>query len=117
MSDFIGDAFRPERLQQPLGVCARRHDTVVVTVNDPSEDELPRLGLIELEDAESGRLAAVDTGDPGLRREFAMLRENRRQEQQVMLRRFGIDRIAVRTNEDFTPQLHRFFQERARRYR
>jgi uncharacterized protein (DUF58 family) len=117
ISDFIGSAFGPGRLRTPLGVAARKHDLVVVTVNDPAETELPRMGLVELEDAETGQLATVDTRDPAVRRALFQARTRQQEEQRTMFRHLGIDNIPVRTDADFTPQLHRFFQERARRYR
>lgn len=117
ISDFIGPAFTAERLRRPLGVVARRHDLVVLSVNDPAEEELPNLGLVEAEDAETGRLVLLDTADPGLRRGFTQARQARQTELERLLRQLGIDRIAVRTDRDFTPALHRFFQARARRYR
>ncbi len=117
ISDFIGSAFAPAVLKKPLGIAARKHDLVVVTVNDPAEEELPRLGLVELEDAETGELALVDTNDPRLRERFAGLRSAARVEQRQLLHQLGIDHIPISTAEDFTGQLHRFFQQRARRYR
>lgn len=117
LSDFIGPAFAAERLRRPLGVVARRHDLVVLEVNDPAETELPKLGLVEAEDAETGELVLLDTADPGLRRRFAAARAAQRLELERLLRRLGVDRIPVRTDADFTPALHRFFQARARRFR
>ncbi|MEO0085564.1 MAG: DUF58 domain-containing protein [candidate division WOR-3 bacterium] len=117
ISDFIGPAFAADRLRRPLGVVARRHDLVVLSVNDPAEEELPKLGLVEAEDAETGRLELLDTGDPVLRRRFKAAREAQQAETERLLRRLGVDRIAVRTDADFTPALHKFFQARARRYR
>jgi uncharacterized protein (DUF58 family) len=117
ISDFTGEGFRPAQFKQPLGIAARKHDLVVVSVSDPAEAELPRLGLVEVEDAETGQLATIDTSDPGLRRRFKRHREAREEETQILFRRLGVDSIAVSTAEDFTKKLHQFFQKRARRYR
>jgi uncharacterized protein (DUF58 family) len=117
ISDLLGDGFRGDRFRRPLGIAARRHDTVVVSVNDPAEEELPRLGLVELEDAETGALATVDTSDPGLRQRFRAQRIARREETAKLLRQLGVDHILVSTAEDFTRKLHQFFQKRAHRYR
>jgi len=117
ISDFLGDGFSSDRLKQPLGIAARKHDLVVVTVNDPAEEELPKLGLVQMEDAETGDLAVVDTTDPVLRKRFESWRRRRTEEQRQMFRRLGVDHIPVSTAEDFTKKLHKFFQERARRYR
>lgn len=117
LSDFSGAAFHPGQLRQPLGVCVRKHDTVAVSVSDPAEGELPRLGLVEMEDAESGEIVTVDTGDPRLRQTYGAHQAERWQELIALFRKLGVDHIPVRTNEDFTRVLHRFFRERARRYR
>ena len=74
LSDLLGDGFGPDKLKQPLGIAARRHDLVVISVNDPAEEELPKLGLVEMEDAETGELATVDTRDPALRKRFKQWR-------------------------------------------
>jgi len=117
VSDFIGERFRPEVLRTALGIAARRHDLVAISVNDPAETELPRLGLVEVEDAETGEIGTVDTSDPALREAFKRHHETRRAEIEKLFRQLGVDHIPVQTAEDFTPRLHKFFQKRARRYR
>jgi uncharacterized protein (DUF58 family) len=117
ISDLLGDSYRPEKVKQPLGIVARKHDLVVVSVSDPAEKELPRLGLVEMEDAETGELATVDTSDPVLRKRFAAFQVARREATERLFRQLGIDHIPVSTAEDFTKKLHQFFQKRARRYR
>ena len=117
ISDLMGDSYRPETIRQPLGIVARKHDLVVVSVSDPAERELPKLGLIEMEDAETGELATVDTSDPVLRKRFAASQAARQEAVEKLFRQLGIDHIPVSTAEDFTKKLHQFFQKRARRYR
>jgi len=117
ISDLLGDSYRPEGIRRPLGIVARKHDLVVVSVSDPAERELPKLGLVEMEDAETGELATVDTSDPGLRQRFAKLQDARQEAMERLLRQLGVDHIPVSTAEDFTKKLHQFFQKRARRYR
>jgi len=117
ISDLMGDSYQPEVVRQPLGIVARKHDLVVVSVSDPAEKELPRLGLVEMEDAETGELATVDTSEPGLRQRFAKLQAARQDAAERLFRQLGIDHIPVSTAEDFTKKLHQFFQKRARRYR
>jgi uncharacterized protein (DUF58 family) len=117
ISDFVGPSFRDAHLRTPLGVAARKHDVVAVSVNDPAEVELPQLGLVEFEDAETGRLEVVDTSDRALRKRFREFRQGRAEELKRLLRQLGVDHIALTTADDFTPKLHTFFQQRARRYR
>jgi len=117
VSDFLGEGFVPGKVRTPLGIAARRHDLVAVSVTDPAEMELPDLGLAEVEDAETGELRTVDTSWPGLRNAFRRHREEQAGQRDALFRQLGIDHIPLRTDEDFTRSLHRFFQARARRYR
>ena len=117
ISDLMGESYRPEAIRQPLGIVARKHDLVVISVSDPAEKELPKLGLVELEDAETGELAMVDTSDPALRKRFVASQSARQESVERLFRQLGIDHIPVSTAEDFTKKLHQFFQKRARRYR
>jgi len=112
VSDFLGENF-----DKQLRVAGRRHDMIVVRIGDPREEELPRVGLLELEDAESGEHVVVNTSDPRVR---TLFRENvlrRRAVLDQLLRQTGIDRIDIRTDCGYVEPLIRFFQQRARRFR
>ena len=117
ISDFIGDGFQPDRIRIPLGVAAKRHDLVALTINDPSEDDLPNLGLVEFEDAETGEILTIDTRDKNLRDRYRLFRQQKYEERERLFKMMGIDHIDVKTSEDFSNKLHKFFQVRARRYR
>lgn len=117
LSDFIGEGFESETLRIPIGVVARRHDFVVITITDPAENVLPRIGLIELEDAETGEIVAVDTHDRKLLDDYRTHRLQDIDSRRRLLKSLGVDCIDLFTSDDFTPKLHKFFQERARRYR
>jgi uncharacterized protein (DUF58 family) len=117
VSDFLGRGFDADTLRVPMGVVARRHDLVAITINDPAEDSLPRMGLVELEDAETGEIIAVDTYDRHFLDNYRAYCLQRVDLRERLLKSMGIDRIDLLTSDDFTPRLHRFFQERARRYR
>lgn len=117
ISDLLGPGFSPERIEKPLGVVSRRHDLIVISINDPAEENLPDLGMVELEDAETGRQLLVNTASVRTRRYISEQIRKRREEMGRLLQRFGVDWVQLRTGEEFTPVLHRFFQERARRYR
>jgi uncharacterized protein (DUF58 family) len=116
ISDFRGPAFAGKRFRTPLGIAARKHDLVAVSVADRAERELPRAGLAELEDAETGELVTVNLSDPRLARAFA---ENARSQDQARDRLFktkNVDHIELFTGEDFIPKLHKFFKQRAQRF-
>ncbi|MFO7637991.1 MAG: DUF58 domain-containing protein [bacterium] len=115
VSDFIGPGFAPGAFRTPLGIAARRHDLVAVSVTDPAEEELPRFGLVDLEDAETGEMVTVAAGDPAVRRALERTRTDEREARDALFRRLGVDHILIRTDEDFSGRLHRFFQQRAKR--
>ena len=86
-------------------------------MTDPAELELPKLGLVEVEDAETGELVTIDSSNPGLRKAFHATMQERTDTRKKLFHQLGIDHIPVNTDEEFTSKLHKFFQERARRYR
>ena len=117
ISDFLGPTYKAETIRRPLGVVSRRHDLVLITVNDPAEESVAALGLIDIEDAETGEIITINTTDRILRDGFRAYQLRNYGERKDLFKSLGIDQINVKTDEDFTPKLHRFFQERARRYR
>ena len=116
ISDFLGPGHAPEAVRVPMSLAARRHDLVAIPITDPAEWELPRVGLVDLEDMESGRLVTVDTSNPGLRRRYEEHMRGVIQRRDRMFTQLGLDSIPLHTHEDFTPKLHKFFQRRARRF-
>src|SRR5436190_678201 len=110
LSDFLA----PE-LRRPLRVANRRHDLIAVVLEDPRESVLPDVGLVALEDPESGETTIVDTGDARLRAAFARRQAGARAERDRSLRALDIDTIKVRTDQPYTRALLRFFEDRERR--
>jgi len=93
----------------------RKHDLVAVQVTDPRELELPELGRLIFQDAETGEIVEVNTGDARKRQAFAE-RQAKSQEQLLRLfHRAGIDAIQLRTDQDYTVALTRFFETREKR--
>ena len=116
ISDFMGPGFAPENVRIPLGIVARRHDLVAIPIVDPAEQELPRAGLVDLEDMETGQIVTVDTSDARLREAYEQHARGLESRRDRMFRQLSIDSISLHTHEDFTPRLHKFFRLRARRY-
>jgi len=116
VSDFLGPGFTPDALRIPLGIAARRHDVVAIPITDPAEAELPRVGLMDVEDMETGEIVSVNTSSARLRQDYREYMQAAQARRDRMFRQLNIDSIALRTDEDFTPKLHKFFQVRARRF-
>jgi uncharacterized protein (DUF58 family) len=110
VSDFQADDFSRE-----LSVSGRRHDFIAVHVQDQREEMLPNVGIITLEDAETGEQIEINTADRTTRARFSALAETQRAELNRTLRRNGIDAISLRTGEDYLPALRSFFKQRERR--
>lgn len=110
ISDFVAGDFARE-----LALTSRRHDLVAITVNDPVDDELPAVGMVTFEDAETGEQVAMNTGDPAARAAYRGLMARQREELGRRLAREGVDRIDLRTDADYLPPLREFFRSRARR--
>ena len=104
------DALRPK-----LQVTNRHHDLVAVALNDPREFELPRLGLLTLEDAETGVQVELDTDHPDVRAAYAAEAGRRRDALRHAMRGCGIDLLELRTDESYAPALLSFFGSRERR--
>jgi uncharacterized protein (DUF58 family) len=113
VSDFISVPGWAE----PLGRLAQRHEAIAIRLYDPLEMELPDLGLVPLQDAETGEQLLVDTHDPGFRKRFAALARRREEELRSALRRAGVDALELSTADDLMDALLRFAELRRRRSR
>jgi uncharacterized protein (DUF58 family) len=100
-----------------LGHLAQRHETVAVRLYDPLETELPDLGLVTMQDAETGEQILVDTHDRGLRRRFAAKALEREEAMLAAFTDAGVDALEVSTTDDLVDSLLRFAELRGKRVR
>jgi len=114
---FIVSDFLEEDISHPLKLLAQRHDVVAVTVEDPSERDLPNIGIARLVDPESGQTVEIDTSSPNVRAAYANRVLAEREERKHLLRRLAIDEVAVRTEGGVVEPLLRFFRTRETRLR
>jgi uncharacterized protein (DUF58 family) len=112
---FLISDFQAEGFERSLRVLGRRHDLIAVAVTDPREMALPDVGLIELEDAETGEVALIDTGSQAVRRQYAALALERAARLNDLLGSTGIDQIRVETGRAYVRDLMAFFKNRERR--
>ena len=118
ISDFIstaGGGLLPPPIQTALRQANRRHDVVAVHVADRYEMELPALGRLMLEDAETGEIVEVNTAHAASRDAFALRQEKQHAEVARQLRSSGIDTIQLHTAEPYSAALGRFFENREKR--
>jgi uncharacterized protein (DUF58 family) len=112
VSDFLDSGF-----EAPLRVAAQRHDLVAITIVDPRELALPNVGLIELEDPETGRTMLVDTRSKAVRDSFHREAMRRKEALRSFFKTHGIDEIPVLTEADYIDPLIKFFKKREKMYR
>jgi uncharacterized protein (DUF58 family) len=93
----------------------RRHDVVAVQITDPYELELPALGRLVLEDAETGEIVEVSTGDARKRAAFAERQARAQTDLMRLFRSGGIDAMQLRTDQPYTVTLGKFFETREKR--
>jgi len=111
LSDFLGRDAGWHRALAPL---ARRHEVVGVWLRDPREEELPRAGVVTLQDAESGEQMVVDTSQPSVRAEFARLAEERKRQIERLFGLHGATLWTLSTADAFVPALVTFLDQRRR---
>lgn len=112
---FLLSDFMDENYERALKVVGRKHDLIAVPITDPSERELPDVGWIVFEDAETGEVREINTSDPEARALFARNATQREAEVRQVLRRAGLDKIEVETNRPYLRSLTQFFHTRYHR--
>ncbi|TDI71081.1 MAG: DUF58 domain-containing protein [Bacteroidetes bacterium] len=110
VSDFMDQEF-----EAPLCAVAKRHDTVAVHLLDPREIVLPKVGLLELTDAETDENIVVDTSSEEVRTAFAAKAQSRIDLVEQVLFRARVDRIPIHTDQGYIEPLMRFFRYRNKR--
>ena len=113
VSDFISEA----GWEAPLARLAERHDVVAVRLYDPLEMTLPELGLVLMQDAETGEQLFVDTGARGFRERFEAAAQRREAELRSALARAGVDTLELATDADLADAILAFVDARRQRSR
>ncbi|MBR0459836.1 MAG: DUF58 domain-containing protein [Victivallales bacterium] len=107
ISDFQGEGF-----ERRARVVAKKHDLIAVSVADKREMDLPDVGLLELEDAETGETVLIDTGSAGIRGQYAAFGEEERRALRNRFRGMGVDLLELLTGENYAKKLVQFFRRR-----
>jgi uncharacterized protein (DUF58 family) len=111
----VSDLISTPGWEEPLALLARRHEMVAVRLYDPIEMELPDLGLLVFQDAETGEQAWVDTHDRGFRKRFAAAAERRETALRSALGDAGVDTLELSTTDELIDAILRFADLRKRR--
>ena len=104
VSDFISTP----GWERPLAQLAERHEVLAVRLYDPLEMNVPDVGMLLVQDAETGEQLFVDTGDAGFRKRFAAAATRREEELRAAFRQAGVDALELVTGDDLVDSLMRF---------
>jgi uncharacterized protein (DUF58 family) len=107
ISDFIAPGF-----DDAIRIASRKHDLIALQVYDPREVEIPPVGLVKLQDAETGAWKWVDTSDSFTRKAYNKWWLSNQQQLMQVFRKSGVDNASIRTNEDYIKPLINIFKKR-----
>ena len=109
---FLISDFQESGYERAMRIMAKRHDLIAVTVTDPREVRIPNVGLIELEDAETGELVLIDTSSSRVRAEYERRGRDRSSALASQFASVGVDQIDIQTDTDYVRSIVRFFENR-----
>ena len=112
MLDIDRQTFRP-RYEDALKVAVNRHDLSVINIYDERDRTLPDVGLIPVRDNETGRIVYVDTSRKSVREEYGEWARKAYAETLLTLRKYKVDTVSIRTDQDYVKSLVALFQTRA----
>ena len=112
LSDFLNAKRDDEALNDALKIAISRHDIIALKVSDPREKEMPDVGIVELQDAETGRKVWVDTASKAVRAHYAESWKEREAKTLDMLLRNRIDVADISTDSDYVAELIKLFKKR-----
>ncbi len=106
---FLISDFQDSGFESQLKVARRKHDIIPVIVNDPRETEIPNVGLVRLQDAETGAVVMLDTSSRANRKRFNQLNWQQAKTRDAMFRRLQMDPLHLTTGRDLVDPLRRYF--------
>ena len=112
LSDFLNSKRDDEALNDALKIASSRHDIIALKVSDPREREMPDVGIVELQDAETARKVWVDTSSQAVRTHYAEAWSEREAKTQELLRHNRIDIADISTDSDYVAELIKLFKQR-----
>lgn len=115
LSDLMDSEAERNALRRALQLTNRRHDLSVMTISDRREREFPDVGLVQLQDAETGEMIEIDTSSRHVRHLYASWNAARERDRATLLRQSAVDHLELDTGTDNVAELRRFFRQRAQR--
>jgi uncharacterized protein (DUF58 family) len=112
---FLISDFAASNFEQALRITGKRHDLIALKIADTREKEIPDIGLLELEDAETGEQLCIDTTDTLYMKEYRQKKESQEEELKKLFLRANVDQISVLTGVPYIMPLIQFFRKREKR--
>ncbi len=112
---FLVSDFLTEDYEKSLQVANKKHDIIAINILDQREIEMPSVGFIELEDAETGETVIVDTSNSSIRSSFYSQSKEERDKREKFFKSIGVDNINIHTDQSYVEPITRFFRMRAKR--
>lgn len=112
ISDFMDTGF-----ESAMGIVAKKHDLIAITIGDEREEAMSASGVIAFEDAETGEICYVDSSSRTVRRRYWDYMQDRKRSLSDFFKRHGIDQIPLMTGKTYENELVRFFRKRIRQFR
>ena len=112
LSDFLNSKRDDEALDDALKIASARHDIIALKVSDPREREMPDVGIVELQDAETARKVWVDTASQAVRDHYAAAWNEREAKTRELLLHNRIDIADISTDSDYVAELIKLFKQR-----
>ncbi|MDA3970119.1 MAG: DUF58 domain-containing protein [Desulfobulbaceae bacterium] len=112
---FLISDFRAPDFSKSIRVAAKRHDIITLSITDPAEMVLPKTGLVEFRDNETGEILLLDSSSKTVRKNFKRINTARQADLATLFKKQGIDHIPIMTEDDYVSDLVRFFKSRDQR--
>ena len=112
---FIISDFFAKDYKKALSIANKKHDVVAITITDPREIDLPDVGLLELQDAESGSTFLVDTSNEKVREKYSARSRMMIEERKKVFSSVSVDHMDIRTDKSYIEEFIKFFKKRKKR--
>jgi uncharacterized protein (DUF58 family) len=113
---FLISDFQDDNYEAQLKLAKQKHDLVAISISDPREESIPDVGLIQLEDAESGETLLVDTRDEEMRKNYARRYQEKKEKRKTYFQSIGIGIIEIHTDRSLTDPIIRYFKLREKKH-
>ena len=112
---FIISDFFAKDYKKALALANKRHDVIAITITDPREIDLPNVGLLELQDAETGSVFLIDTSNEAIREKYSRRSRELIAERDKVFNSVSMDHIGIRTDRPYIDEFIKFFKKRKKR--